>query len=398
MKLSTIEQALQAIKQGGMVIVADDESRENEGDLVCAAEKVTAETINLMTKIGRGVICLPMLDEDLQRLAIPMMDRRGVDTLTAAFTLSIEAANGISTGVSAHDRAHTIQVATDPSSRSQDIVMPGHVFPLRAQAKGVLQRAGHTEAAVDLARLAGLRPAGVICEVLKEDGSMARIEDLLALGANHQLPVITVKDLIAYRFKNEQIKEVCSAKLPIANHGQFIIKAFINPLDKQEHVALIADGDSHQQGQLPLVRVHSQCLTGDAFGSGRCDCGWQLQHALSEIAKQGGVLLYLHQEGRGIGLVNKIKAYALQDQGMDTVEANLHLGYGADDRDYHICAMMLKSMGIERVRLLTNNPNKVTGLEKCDIDVVERVAIKAPSHDNNAYYLATKKSKLGHLL
>jgi 3,4-dihydroxy 2-butanone 4-phosphate synthase/GTP cyclohydrolase II len=396
---SPIPEAIADIRAGRMVVVVDDEDRENEGDLTLAAEKVTPEAINFMARYGRGLICLPMTGERLEALRIPLMVQDGENSAKfgTAFCVPIEAKHGTTTGISAADRAQTILAAIDPRTRPEDLARPGHVFPLRAQPGGVLQRSGQTEAAVDLARLAGLRPAGVICEIMNEDGTMARVPQLEAFCREHGLRMITVKDLIEYRMRHERlVRKVAEANLP-TRHGAFKIHAYESALDREQHVALSL-GDISSEEPV-LVRVHSQCLTGDIFGSSRCDCGEQLEAALDIIAREGrGVLLYLRQEGRGIGLIHKIMAYQLQDQGQDTVEANEALGFKADQRDYGIGAQILAELGVRRMRLLTNNPRKFVGLEGYGLTIVERLPIEVPAHDQNRRYLRTKKEKLGHIL
>lgn len=395
--LATVEQALADLRAGKMVIVIDEEHRENEGDLVMVAEKVTAEHINFMARFGRGLICLAMAGHLMDRLKIPLMVEEKVNgtPFRTAFGISFEAATGVTTGISAADRAHTIQVAVADNATPRDIVMPGHVFPLRARAGGVLERSGHTESSVELVKLAGFKPAAVLCEVLNEDGTMARLSDLLSFAKTHQLHVLTIKDLITYLLHQPAVSEVASATLPVRDCGVFTIKIFVSHSDNAQHVALVS---KKQATKLPLVRLHSECLTGDLFRSARCDCGGQLDFALHEISTQGGALLYLRQEGRGIGLINKIKAYALQEQeGLDTVEANQRLGFAPDQRDYRTAAQMLQQLGMQKIRLLTNNPHKVAALEKQGI-VVQREAIQMSPHAENSDYLRTKYEKLGHLL
>jgi 3,4-dihydroxy 2-butanone 4-phosphate synthase/GTP cyclohydrolase II len=395
--LSPIEDAILELKNGKMIILVDDEDRENEGDLVVAAEKITPEHINFMARFGRGLICLAMSDEQLKRLQIPMMVKDNTSPFGTAFTVSIEAASGVTTGISAADRARTIQVASDPNSGPRDVVMPGHIFPLRAKEGGVLVRAGQTEGSVDLARLAGLEPAGVICEIMNDDGSMSRLKDLIPYAKEHNLKIVSVADLIKYRMRNEcLVREIASSKLPLEPHGEFTMKVFESVLDGAQHVALVHGEISSDRPT--LVRAHSECLTGDAFGSMRCDCGAQLQASLSMIGKEGGVLLYMRQEGRGIGLANKIRAYELQDGGLDTVEANRKLGFKEDHRDYGIGSQILKYLGVSEMKLLTNNPRKIYGLDGFGLKIVERLPIEMAPNQKNLNYLTTKRDKMGHLL
>lgn len=393
-----IQNAVQALKQGQMVILIDDESRENEGDLVFAAEFATAEKVNFMLQHGGGLVCMPMSPDRVQNLQLDMQPLRNRDELQQApFTVTIDAAQGNSTGISAQDRARTIQVACADNAHPFDLVTPGHVFPLKANEKGVFGRQGHTEGSIDLMKIAELKPATVICEILNKDGSPARTEDLKAYSSIHNIPIVTMRDIIAYRMRHEiVIKEIASAKLPIHNVGDFQLYSFESVLDDNTHLALVKGPLSNDEP--PLVRVHSECLTGDIFGSARCDCGWQLNNAIDLIGQQGGILCYLRQEGRGIGLGNKIKAYQLQDLGADTVDANLKLGFGADERDYCIAAQMLKQFGHKSIRLVTNNPNKISGLNNYDIEVVERIGSQAQLTEDNEEYLKTKRDKLGHLL
>ncbi|MCL0063769.1 bifunctional 3,4-dihydroxy-2-butanone-4-phosphate synthase/GTP cyclohydrolase II [Dehalococcoidia bacterium] len=397
MALATIPEAIEDLKSGKFIIVVDDEGRENEGDIIVAAEKVTPEAINFMAKHARGLICVPMNGKRLDELRIPLMVRENTAPFDSAFTVSVEARHKVTTGISAHDRATTVKVLIDPTTRPDDIVSPGHMFPLRAREGGVLVRAGHTEAAVDLARLAGLYPAAVICEVMNDDGTMARLPDLERLAAEYGLKIVSVAQLIAYRRRHDTlVKRVAEARLPTA-YGEFTAIAYRSVIDSDEHVALVkgeVDGD-----EPILVRVHSECLTGDVFGSLRCDCGKQIPMAMEAIASEGrGVFLYMRQEGRGIGLHNKIKAYALQDQGMDTVEANEELGFPPDLREYGIGAQILVDLGVRNMRLLTNNPKKVIDLGGYGLRVVETLPIMAPATPENVHYLETKREKLGHLI
>ncbi len=397
MGLATIPEAIEDVKAGKFVIVVDDEDRENEGDLVIAAEKVTPEAINFMAMYGRGLICMPVTGERLDTLRIPMMVSNNTAKFGTPFAVAVEAREGTTTGISAADRAKTVQVMVDPDTRPEDILMPGHMFPLRAREGGVLARAGQTEATVDLARLAGLRPAGVLCEIMNEDGTMARIPQLEKIAKKFDLKIVSVADLIAYRRRHEKLVErVTETKLP-TRYGDFIAIAYKSDIDPAEHVALVM-GDL--SGEEPvLVRVHSECLTGDVFGSMRCDCGEQLDLAMKRIADEGrGVLLYMRQEGRGIGFHNKLRAYALQDNGLDTVEANVSLGFAPDLRDYGIGAQILVDLGLKEIRFLTNNPKKIIGFQGYGLEVVEQIPIIAKPNPYNIDYLETKKNKMGHLL
>ncbi len=397
MALSTIPEAIEDIKAGKFVIVVDDEDRENEGDLVMAAEKVTAESINFMATNGRGLICMPVTGQRLDELKIPMMVNNNTSKFTTPFAVAVEAKYGTTTGISAADRARTVQVMADPKTRSEDILMPGHLFPLRARDGGVLVRAGQTEATVDLAKLAGLRPAGVLCEIMNEDGTMARLPQLEIFAKKFGLKIISVADLIAYRRRHEKlVHRVVEAKLP-TKYGEFTAIAYKSDVDPDEHLALVY-GDITNNGPV-LVRAHSECLTGDVFGSLRCDCGEQLDKAMEMITKEGrGAIIYMRQEGRGIGFHNKIRAYALQDKGMDTVEANISLGFPADKRDYGIGAQIMADLGLREIRLLSNNPKKTIGLESYGLKVVETVPIICRPNEHNLFYLQTKKNKMGHTL
>ncbi|HXU34722.1 MAG TPA: bifunctional 3,4-dihydroxy-2-butanone-4-phosphate synthase/GTP cyclohydrolase II [Thermoanaerobaculia bacterium] len=394
---ATIEQAIEEIRRGRMVIVVDDEDRENEGDLTIAAEKVTPDAINFMARFGRGLICLTLTEERCNQLELPLMVETNTSPYGTAFTVSIEARGKISTGISAADRSATVLTAIDPRTRPEDLLRPGHIFPLRARRGGVLKRAGQTEASVDLAKLAGLNPSGVICEVMNDDGSMARVPDLTLFAAEHGLLIVTVADLISYRLRHETlVKEVASPRLP-TEYGEFRIHAYRSDVTGDENVALVM-GEIDPDEPI-LVRVHSQCLTGDIFGSARCDCGPQLHQALARIGDEGkGIVLYLLQEGRGIGLINKLRAYELQDQGKDTVEANEHLGFRPDQRDYGIGAQILRNLGVRKMRLMTNNPSKYIALDGYGLEIVERVQLEVPPTDLSRDYLRTKREKLGHLL
>jgi 3,4-dihydroxy 2-butanone 4-phosphate synthase/GTP cyclohydrolase II len=397
-KCNTIEEALDDLSQGKMVILVDDEDRENEGDLCMAAEKVTPEAINFMAKYGRGLVCLSLTPERIEELKLPMMTDDNTSSFGTAFTVSIEAKKGVTTGISAADRATTILTAINPETRADDLAKPGHVFPLRARPGGVLQRAGQTEGSVDLARLAGMYPAGVICEIMSDDGTMARMPELLEFAKRHNLKIVTIKDLIGFRMRAERfVRRVSTTKLPTEYGGEFTVIAYANDVDANVHLALVKGEIKHDDDV--LVRVHSECLTGDVFGSKRCDCGEQLHRAMQKIKENGkGVILYMRQEGRGIGLVNKLKAYELQDKGLDTVEANIKLGFKPDLRDYGIGAQILVDLGVRKMRLMTNNPKKIIGLEGYGLKVVERVPVETNPHERNLVYLKTKKKKLGHML
>lgn len=400
MLFDAVEAALEDIRQGKIIIVADDEDRENEGDLVCAASLISPKTVNFMTQFGRGLICVALTPERAEELGLPLMTDDNTDPQGTAFTISVDAHQrfGVTTGISAQDRAKTIQVLVDPSSRPGDLRRPGHIFPLRARPGGVLRRVGQTEASVDLARLAGLPPVGVICEILNPDGSMARRPQLELFSQEHGLKFITVAQLVSYRLAKERlVTRVATAELPTEKYGDFRIIGYTSPLDEREHVALVK-GDIEGKDDV-LVRMHSECLTGDVFGSMRCDCGEQLEAAMRQIDEEGaGAIVYLKQEGRGIGLHNKLRAYELQDQGHDTVEANKVLGFKPDLRDYGIGAQILLDLGLKKIRLLTNNPRKIVGLEGYSLEITERVPLEVDPGEHNHEYLDVKRSKLGHLL
>jgi 3,4-dihydroxy 2-butanone 4-phosphate synthase/GTP cyclohydrolase II len=393
----SIESVLQDLRKGRMVVVVDDADRENEGDLIMAAEHVTPEAINFMARFGRGLICVPTTEERLKQLGIERMVTQNRETFKTDFQVSVDAARGITTGISAADRAATVRAMANPTAVPEDLVQPGHVFPLRARAGGVLQRAGHTEAAVDLVRLAGGRPIGVICEVLKDDGSMARLPDLVKFARKHRLKLATIEALIKYRREREKlVQRVEVVKMP-TDYGDFDLHLYRSTLDGQHHLALVK-GDVAGKPNV-LVRVHSECLTGDVFGSRRCDCGAQLHQAMRQVAQEGrGVILYMRQEGRGIGLAPKILAYKLQERGYDTVEANLKLGFKMDLREYGLGAQILADLGLRSIRLLTNNPKKIVGLEGYGLEIVEQVPIRVPPNPHNSKYLQTKREKLGHLV
>jgi 3,4-dihydroxy 2-butanone 4-phosphate synthase/GTP cyclohydrolase II len=394
---NSIEEAIKAIANGELIVVVDDEDRENEGDLICAAEAATAEKVNFMAKFGRGLICLPLEAETVNRLNLPLMVSNNNTKMGTNFTVSIEASVGVTTGISAADRACTIAAAINPNSGIEDIRSPGHVFPLLASQGGVLRRAGHTEAAVDLAKLAKMLPGGVICEIMNEDGTMARVPDLLKFAKQHKLLIITIKDLIEYRKRNETLViKKAEAMLP-SQFGDFKVIGFQSVLDDSDYVALVKG--EWEEDEPILVRVHSECLTGDVFGSYRCDCGPQLHAAMEMVQAEGkGVILYLPQEGRGIGLINKLRAYKLQEEGADTVEANHKLGFKADLRDYGMGAQMLFMLGVRRMRLMTNNPRKIVGVQGHGLEVVERIPLEIQINPGNKKYMQTKKHKLGHIL
>ncbi len=398
MPLASIEEAIADFGAGRFVIIVDDEARENEGDLAIAAEKVTPEAINFMARHGRGLICLPIVGQRLDELQIPMMVQENTSALGTAFTVSIEARRGITTGISAADRSTTIKTVLDPHSKPEDLARPGHIFPLRARDGGVFMRAGQTEASVDLARLSGLYPAAVICEIMAEDGTMARLPQLERIAAKHGIKIISVADLIAFRGRHEQIiKKIVETPMP-TEHGEFVAHAYVDTITGEEHVALVK-GDPRETDQPVLVRMHSKCLTGDTFGSLRCDCGQQLHWAMEQIETAGlGVVVYLHQEGRGIGLHNKLRAYKLQDEGHDTVDANLRLGFPEDRRDYGIGAQILVDLGVKRMRIMTNNPKKLVALRGFGLELVDQIPIPVRANPYNLRYLETKRDRMGHSL
>lgn len=392
-----IPAVLADLRRGRMIIVVDDADRENEGDLVMAAEKITPTAVNFMAKFGRGLICVPTTEERLRQLGVEEMVSQNRESFQTAFQVSVDAAQGITTGISAADRSKTIEVMADPRAAADDLKKPGHIFPLRAKAGGVLQRAGHTEAAVDFARLAGCRPVGVICEIMNDDGSMARLPELRRFAKRHRLKLCSIEQLIAFRRASEKLVEPIEAIRMPTDYGDFTLHLYQSKLDGNHHLALVKGDVRHADA--PLVRVHSECLTGDVFGSRRCDCGPQLHAAMKRIAEEGaGVILYMRQEGRGIGLPAKVRAYKLQENGLDTVEANLKLGFPMDLRDYGIGAQMLCDLGLKRIRLLTNNPKKLVGLQGHGLEVVEQLPIKVKPNRHNARYLKTKRERMGHLL
>ncbi len=396
--VASIKSVIEDIKEGRMVILVDEEDRENEGDLMIAAEKVTPEAINFMATYGRGLICLSLTPERIEELRLPMMVSNNRSRFQTAFTVSIEARCGVTTGISAADRATTVLTAIDDGTKAEDLISPGHIFPLRAREGGVLVRSGQTEGSVDLARLAGLKPAAVICEIMNEDGTMSRMPDLAIFAKRHHLKIVTIADIIKYRMRNESlVRRSATVTLPTEYGGTFTAIAYENDIDSSQHLALVK-GQIHPEDEV-LVRVHSQCLTGDVFGSKRCDCGDQLHKAMAMVGEEGkGVILYMSQEGRGIGLINKLRAYSLQEDGRDTVEANEELGFKADLRDYGIGAQILVDLGVRKIRLMTNNPRKIIGLEGYGIRVVDRIPIEMKPNMENLGYLKTKKKKLGHLL